>query len=120
MALTFFNTFSRKREEFHPNVPGEVKMYNCGPTVYAPAHIGNFRAYLFEDLLKRVLLFKGYKVTQVMNLTDIDDKTIRDSTARGIPLQEHTREFKDLFFQAMCTGTPDPFDGQFNCFWSTK
>ena len=99
MALTFLNTFSRKREEFHPNVPGEVKMYTCGPTVYAPAHIGNFRAYLFEDLLKRVLIFKGYKVTQVMNITDIDDKTIRDSNARGIPLQEHTQEFKDLFFQ---------------------
>jgi cysteinyl-tRNA synthetase len=79
--------------------PGVVKMYTCGPTVYAPAHIGNYRAYTFEDILRRYLIYKGYKVTQVMNLTDIDDKTIRDSNAKGITLGEHTQQFKDMFFQ---------------------
>jgi len=99
MPLTFFNTYSRRKEEFKPLEPGHVRMYTCGPTVYAPAHIGNFRAYMFEDLLRRYLLYKGYKVTQVMNLTDIDDKTIRDSKARGIPLREHTKPFKEAFFR---------------------
>jgi cysteinyl-tRNA synthetase len=99
MALAFFNTYSRRKEEFTPLEPGHVRMYTCGPTVYAPAHIGNFRAYMFEDLLRRYLLYKGYKVTQVMNLTDIDDKTIRDSKARGIPLREHTKPFKEAFFR---------------------
>jgi cysteinyl-tRNA synthetase len=99
MALVFYNTLTRQKEEFKPIVPGKVGLYTCGPTVYAPAHIGNFRAYMFEDILRRYLIFKGYKVTQVMNLTDIDDKTIRDSQARGISLEEHTRTFKDLFFK---------------------
>lgn len=89
---------TRSLEEFRSMEPGVVKMYTCGPTVYAPAHIGNYRAYTFEDILRRYLIYKGYKVTQVMNLTDIDDKTIRDSNARGITLQEHTRQFKDMFF----------------------
>jgi len=74
-------------------------MYTCGPTVYAPAHIGNFRAYLFEDILRRYLLYKGYGVTQIMNLTDIDDKTIRDANAAGITLTEHTGKFKNMFFR---------------------
>jgi len=99
MALQFFNTYSKQKEKFHPIEPGRVKMYTCGPTVYAPAHVGNFRAYIFEDLLRRFLLFKRYQVTQVMNLTDIDDKTIRDSNKRGISLAEHTQQFKDMFFR---------------------
>jgi cysteinyl-tRNA synthetase len=90
---------TRSLEEFRPMEPGVVKMYTCGPTVYAPAHIGNYRAYTFEDILRRYLIYKGYKVTQVMNLTDIDDKTIRDSNAKGITLGEHTQQFKDMFFQ---------------------
>jgi cysteinyl-tRNA synthetase len=99
MALMFFNTFNRRKEEFTPIEPGHVRMYTCGPTVYAPAHIGNFRTYMFEDLLRRYLIYKGYKITQVMNLTDIDDKTIRDSQAKGIPLNEHTKPFKEAFFR---------------------
>jgi len=99
MPLTFFNTYSRSREEFVPLEDGHVRLYTCGPTVYAPAHIGNFRAYIFEDILRRYLKFKGYRVTQVMNLTDVDDKTIRDSKARGISLNEHTRPFIDIFFR---------------------
>lgn len=99
MALKFHNTLTRQKEEFKPIKDGEVGMYTCGPTVYAPAHLGNFRAYMFEDTLRRYLKYKGYKVTQVMNLTDIDDKTIRDSNARNVPLNEHTKEFKDMFFR---------------------
>src|SRR3972149_7598042 len=98
MSLRFFNTMTRRLEDFKPLQPGHVKLYTCGPTVYGPAHIGNFRAYLFEDLLRRYLIYKGFRVTQVMNLTDIDDKTIRDSNAAGISLTEHTRKFKDMFF----------------------
>ncbi|OQX92141.1 MAG: cysteine--tRNA ligase [candidate division Zixibacteria bacterium 4484_95] len=99
MALIFFNTYSRRREEFKPIESGHVRMYTCGPTVYGPAHLGNFRTYMFEDLLRRFLIYKGYKVTQVMNLTDVDDKTIRDSNARGISLEEHTIEYKEMFFR---------------------
>jgi len=98
MAPRFFNTMSRRLEEFKPIESGYVRMYTCGPTVYGPAHIGNFRAYIFEDILRRYLKYKGYRVTQVMNLTDIDDKTIRDSQEAGITLQEHTRKFIDMFF----------------------
>jgi cysteinyl-tRNA synthetase len=99
MSLRFHNTMTRRLEEFKPIKPGVVGMYTCGPTVYAPAHIGNFRAYIFEDLLRRYLAYRGYEVTQVMNLTDIDDKTIRDSKAAGISLTEHTRKYKDMFFR---------------------
>jgi cysteinyl-tRNA synthetase len=99
MALKFQNTMTRTMEDFHPIDSNSVRMYTCGPTVYAPAHIGNFRAYTFEDILRRYLKYKGYKVTQIMNLTDIDDKTIRDSQALGISLDQHTRKFKDMFFR---------------------
>lgn len=90
---------TRALEEFNPIDKNSVRMYTCGPTVYAPAHIGNFRAYTFEDILRRYLKYKGYAVTQVMNLTDIDDKTIHDSQALGISLDQHTSQFKDMFFR---------------------
>jgi len=93
------NTLSRQVEELAPIEPGHVRMYTCGPTVYDFAHIGNFRAYLFEDLLRRYLKYAGYRVTQVMNLTDVDDKTIRGALAVGLPLREYTRKFKDAFFE---------------------
>lgn len=99
MALRFFNTMTRMLEDFRSIEPKQVRMYTCGPTVYAPAHIGNFRAYMFEDLLRRYLIYRGYDVIQVMNLTDIDDKTIRDSNAAGISLSAHTRPLKDMFFR---------------------
>ncbi|MDQ6765187.1 MAG: cysteine--tRNA ligase [Verrucomicrobiota bacterium] len=99
MALRFFNTYSRQLEEFRPLDPsGAVKMYTCGPTVYSHAHIGNFRAYLFEDILQRHLELRGYQVHRVMNLTDVDDKTIRGCQAAGVPLAEFTQQFKDAFF----------------------
>ncbi|PWB70721.1 cysteine--tRNA ligase [candidate division GN15 bacterium] len=99
MALRFKNSLSRRVEEFVPIEPGVAKMYTCGPTVYNFAHIGNFRAYIFEDLLRRYLSYKGYRVTQVMNLTDIDDKIIRDSKARGIPIKQFTAPVIKAFFE---------------------
>ena len=98
MPLKFFNTLSRQLEEFKPIEPGHVRLYTCGPTVYNHAHIGNFRAYTFEDLLRRYLKYSGYKVTQVMNLTDIDDKTIKGSIAKGVSLDEFTSEFIKGFY----------------------
>ena len=99
MPLTLFNTMTRSQEEFSPITPGEVRLYTCGPTVYNFAHIGNFRAYVFEDVLRRVLKLSGLQVTQVMNLTDVDDKTIRDSRAAGTDLDSFTKPFKDAFFE---------------------
>ena len=96
--MKVFNTLSRKLEELAPLEPGHVRLYTCGPTVYNYAHIGNFRAYVFEDLLRRQLKFAGFKVTQVMNLTDVDDKTIRGANEQGISLDAYTRPFKDAFF----------------------
>ncbi len=98
MSLRFFNTLSRALEPFAPIEPGHVRMYTCGPTVYNRAHIGNFRAYVFEDLLRRHLKWSGYRLTHVMNLTDVDDKTIRSSIAEGLPLKQFTKRFIDAFF----------------------
>ena len=95
--IRFHNTLSGKVEAFAPIEPGLVKLYTCGPTVYDFPHIGNWRAYVFEDLLKRFLVFSGYKVTHVMNLTDVDDKTIRGANARGVGLEEYTRPFIEAF-----------------------
>ncbi|MDD5709709.1 MAG: cysteine--tRNA ligase [Candidatus Marinimicrobia bacterium] len=103
MPLRFYNTMTRNKEPFEPLNPGDVRMYNCGPTVYNYAHIGNFRAYIFEDLLKRYLKFKGYKVIQVMNLTDVDDKIIKKCAESGISLQEYTETFKAAFFKDLET-----------------
>ncbi len=103
MALRFRNTLTRQKEEFHPIEAGKVRMYTCGPTVYYYAHIGNFRTYIFEDLLRRYLKYKGYEVTQVMNLTDVDDKTIRDSQAEGVSLNEFTQRYIDAFFKDLDT-----------------
>ncbi|MBU4443947.1 cysteine--tRNA ligase [bacterium] len=99
MPTRFYNTMTRKKEEFKPIRPGVVRMYTCGPTVYNFAHIGNFRAYIFEDLLRRYLKFKGYDVTQVMNITDVDDKIIRDSNKTGIPIAEYTKPYRAAFFE---------------------
>ena len=101
--IRFFNTLSGKLEPFRPITEGEVKLYTCGPTVYDYAHIGNFRAYMFEDLLKRFLVFMDYKVTHVMNITDVDDKTINGANAEGITLQEYTKKYIDSFFEDIDT-----------------
>lgn len=101
MALRFFNTYSREIEEFEPRDPAArpIKMYTCGPTVYSRAHIGNFRAYIFEDLLQRHLELRGYKVNRVMNITDVEDKTIRGAREAGVPLRKFTEQFKEAFFE---------------------
>ena len=103
MKLRFFNTLSRQLQDFQPITPGCAKMYTCGPTVYNFAHIGNFRAYSFEDLLRRTLEYAGMQVTQVMNLTDVDDKTIRDSRAASLPLRTFTEKYKKAFFDDLKT-----------------
>jgi cysteinyl-tRNA synthetase len=94
-----FNTLTRRKDVFVPIRQGEVKLYTCGPTVYDYAHIGNFRAFLFEDLLKRWLRFCGFRVIHVMNLTDVDDKTIRGSQVRGVGLREVTDFYAKAFFE---------------------
>jgi len=99
MATRFFNTMTRKKEEFQPLQAGTVRMYTCGPTVYNFAHIGNFRAYVFEDLLRRYLKFKGYKVVQVMNITDVDDKIIRDANKASKSIGEFTKIYREAFFE---------------------
>lgn len=99
MPLYFFNTMNRQREEFKPLTEGKVGMYTCGPTVYNYAHIGNFRAYMFEDLLRRTIKYHGYNVVQVMNLTDVDDKTIKNSIAAGMALNDYTATYKKAFFE---------------------
>jgi cysteinyl-tRNA synthetase len=97
--ICFFNTLTRKKEEFTPIEAGKVGLYTCGPTVYGYAHIGNFRAFIFEDLLKRWLQYRGFKVTHVMNITDVDDKTIRDSKKAGVPFKAYTEQYTNAFFE---------------------
>ncbi len=96
--MQFYNTLTRSKETFEPIEAGHARLYTCGPTVYNFAHIGNFRAYLFEDLLRRTLRYGGLRVTQVMNLTDVDDKTIRGAAAAGLSLKTYTRPYIDAFF----------------------
>jgi len=103
MSIKFYNTLSRQKEEFKPINDGQVRMYTCGPTVYNYAHIGNYRAYIFEDLLRRYLKLKGFKVEQVMNLTDVDDKIIRDSIKEGVDFKEFTKPYKKAFFDDLDT-----------------
>lgn len=99
--IVFFNTLSRKKEQFVPIKDMQVKMYTCGPTVYDYAHIGNFRAYVFEDLLHRFLEYAGYQVIRVMNITDIDDKTIAGAVREKTSLNHYTQRYIDAFFEDM-------------------
>ena len=96
--LKVFNTLTRKKEEFKPIKKGKVGFYSCGPTVYNYAHIGNLRTYIFNDILKRSLMFLGMKVNHVMNVTDVDDKTIRGSVSAGESLKDFTRKYEKIFF----------------------
>ena len=99
MGIRFYNTLSRKREDFEPLEPGRVGMYTCGPTVYNYAHIGNYRAYMFEDLLRRHLKYRGFEVTQVMNLTDVEDKIIRACRETDESREELTGRYVEAFFE---------------------
>ena len=96
--MKIYNTLTQRLEELTPIEPGRIRLYTCGPTVYNYAHIGNFRAYVFEDLLRRTLKRFGFEVLQVMNLTDVDDKTISGAMKAGLSLDAYTRRFKDAFF----------------------
>src|SRR5947209_13842802 len=101
MALKFFNTLSRSIQDFEPLDPARkhVGMYCCGPTVYDFAHIGNWRTFVFGDLVRRYLEFKGYEVQQVMNITDIDDKIIKRVREANIPLPQCTGKFEGAFVE---------------------
>jgi cysteinyl-tRNA synthetase len=103
MSLHLFNTLSGKIEEFRPLVDNEVRMYACGPTVYDYGHIGNFRTFVAVDLLRRYFLQSGYKVRHVMNITDVDDKIIRNAAQAGVPVQEYTAKYQKAFLEDAAT-----------------
>jgi cysteinyl-tRNA synthetase len=97
--IKLFNTLGRSLEEFRPIIPGEVKMYTCGPTVWNYPHIGNYRTFVFEDFLKRYLEYRGYHVTQVMNLTDVDDRIIKICKEQNLDnVRSFTKQYEDAFF----------------------
>ena len=96
-GFRLYNTLSRQTEEFAPSDGRTVRMYTCGPTVYNPAHLGNFRTFLFEDLLRRTLRLNGWEVQQVMNLTDVDDKIITRAVERGLTIREVTEPVIETF-----------------------
>ena len=98
MALTFYNQLGKAEQEFKPLRPGEVSLYACGPTVYDYVHIGNWRTFIFDDLLRRILLYAGLKVTEVMNITDIDDKIIARASENGLPIGKLTAKYTAQFF----------------------
>lgn len=103
MTLRFFNTLSRSKESFVPRAEGKVGLYTCGPTIYNFAHIGNFRAYVFEDLLKRYLQFRGFAVHHIMNLTDVEDKLIRTCREKNESLKTVTARYAQAFFEDIAT-----------------
>ena len=99
--LKLYDTLTREKRPFVPLEPGYVRMYVCGPTVYAEPHIGNFRVFIMGDVVRRWLEYKGYDVFYVMNITDIDDKTIRDSGREGVTLKEFTERYTKVFLQGL-------------------
>ena len=97
--LRFFNTLTRHVEDFHPLEENKVRLYICGPTVWNFAHVGNFRTFVFGDILRRYLKFKGYELTHVFNLTDVDDRIINESKARSISIDEFTAPYIQYFWE---------------------
>jgi cysteinyl-tRNA synthetase len=106
--VKLFNTLGRQVSEFSPIEPGHVRLYTCGPTVYNVVHIGNLRTFVFEDVLRRRFLARGDRVTQVMNLTDVDDKTIQGAREAGLALGDFTAKYADAFFQDIARLNVDP------------
>jgi len=96
--IQLHNTLSGKIEPFVPLKPGHVGMYTCGPTVYDYAHIGNYRTFVFQDILRRFLRLRGFKLNHVMNLTDVDDRIIANAAAAGLGIREYTEKFVQAFF----------------------
>ena len=103
MPLRFYNTLTQEVQPFVPVDPNAVSMYTCGPTVYDFAHIGNFRTFVFYDLLRRVLHLNGYKLDHVMNITDVDDKIIRNAVAQGKSLDDYTEIYTEAFLDDCAT-----------------
>jgi len=101
LAIKVRNSLTNKIEEFTPMVKGKVSMYTCGPTVYSTPHIGNYRTFFMADMIRRYFEFKGYEVFHIFNITDIEDKTIRDSGKEGISLKEFTDRYINEFFQGL-------------------
>ncbi len=108
--LKLFNTLTREKETFVPLVPGEVRIYSCGPTVYNNLHIGNFRTFLWSDLLRRYLEFRGLRVRQIMNITDVEDKIIRNATAAGKDIGTYTAPFIERFHKELAELRVRPAD----------
>src|SRR6202165_2367834 len=99
MALRLYNTLSNKVEEFRPLEDNEVRMYSCGPTVYDYGHIGNFRTFIAVDVLRRFLRQSGYNIRHVMNITDVDDKIIRNSASAGVSVKQYTAKYEKAFLE---------------------
>src|SRR5579885_3168877 len=97
MALRVFNTLSGRVEELKTLEDGRIRMYSCGPTVYDYGHIGNFRTFVFVDLFRRFLRQSGYELHHVMNITDVDDKIIRNSSAKGMGVREYASKYEKAF-----------------------
>ncbi len=110
MPLKFYNTLTRRKDEFKPLKKGEVRIYSCGPTVYDFPHIGNLRAFVFYDLLRRYLKYRGFRVKQVMNITDVDDKTIRNSKKEGMSLRKFTEKYTKIFFDDLAKINVEKFE----------
>lgn len=101
MSLRFRNTLGGVIEEFRPIDGTNVRMYSCGPTVYGPPHVGNFRSFVFADLVRRYLAWKGYHVTWVVNITDVDDRIIRDAAQQGVAIEDITGRYTSVFMEDM-------------------
>src|SRR5436190_569255 len=99
MPLRFYNTLTQQVEDFTPASENTVRMYTCGPTVYDFAHIGNFRTFTFVDLLRKSLRLNGFQLNHVMNITDVDDKIIRNAVTRHMSLADYTRIYTDAFLE---------------------
>lgn len=110
MTLKFYNTIEHRTQEFIPANNNKVKIYSCGPTVYNYAHIGNFRTFVANDLIRRYLKYKGYEVEHVVNITDIDDKTIKGSQSEGLALKDYTEKYTRLFFDDCASLNIEPVE----------
>src|SRR6202451_1277581 len=97
--ILLHNTLSNRLEPLEPVHPGEVRIYTCGPTAYAFAHIGNFRTFVFQDVLRRFLFSRGYRILQVMNVTDVDDRIIQNAAQAGVNIREYTEKYIHAFLQ---------------------
>ncbi len=101
--LKIYNTLANAKEEFHTQEPGVVRMYTCGPTVYDYAHIGNFRTFVFQDVLRRYFRYRKYRVIHVMNITDVDDRIIQNAREQGLSLKDYTAKYTEAFLEDSTT-----------------